>query len=219
MKVKLEAWRAKQWSDRKYLNYRRKRCCTCNSLFITLKEGAADSTLSVCHSNIHPFIHSFIEYTCYIRWKQPLPHFQSGPPTLSEEQTRNVVRAACHSVHVQRPADLDTGVFIRFYVPLPLLGAIPTSPETSLPRSSKHRTEVKEHWRTPTDRELSNKHGTCYRHRNRQEFTKHNTCHYNLPNRSLKVGFCTEKVVNKVECTTTVTDSVWAIYLTWYDIY
>jgi len=139
-------------------------------------------------------IHPLSQSTCYVRWTNQCPTSQSDPPTFSEEQTRNVVRAACHSFHVLRRAELDTGVFIRFYVPLPLLRAIAGSPKSSLPGTSstgKKPHQVTERWRTPICRNFSNNNdifkqntGNCL-----QEFS----IHYSdspviLSKRSLKVG-------------------------------
>jgi hypothetical protein len=106
---------------------------------------------------------------------KPVPHIQSGPPTFSKEQNMNVARAACHFVHILRQAEFDTSVFNRFYVPLPLLRAIPVSPKTSLPGSSsmgQKLHQVTERRRTPISRNLSNNHATSQRHRNVQELYK-----------------------------------------------
>jgi len=140
---------------------------------------------------------------------KPVPHFQSDPPTFYEEQTRNVVGAACHSFHVLRRSELDTSVFIPFYVPLPLLRAIPASPKSSLPGTSSSGQkphQVTERWRTPKCRNLSNNNDISKQNINSypQFCINHSDCNDSLSKRSLKVGcFLTIRVS---QYTTTLLD-------------
>ena len=125
---------------------------------------------------------------------KPVPQFRSGHPTFSEAQTRNVVGAACHSFHVLRRAELDTGVFIAFCVHFPLLRAIPASPKNSLPGTSstgQKPHQVTERWRTPICRNLSNNNDISKQYTGNylQKFSiNHSDCLDILSKRSLKVG-------------------------------